>query len=210
MTAPFVFEQLESQGNVLMPTDRAAEMVAIAQANALEIERRAREAGYEAGRAEAIERMAAEIEGPREAMIAAAAAVYAAQDDLAASLELRTIEFAIAIAERILGAALAVQPELVCEVVGAALRRALSRDRLVIDVHPDDVDVVRTWLANREDDNGAETIAVRGERRVVRGGCVVHTTEGDIDAQLSEQLGRAEQVLRRVFADSAAEAAAAA
>ncbi|HWB23164.1 MAG TPA: FliH/SctL family protein [Gaiellaceae bacterium] len=209
MSAPFVFEQLESVGNLVMPTDRAAEMVAIAQANAIEIERRAREDGYEAGRAEMIARAAEEIEAPRQAINAAAAAVYAAQSDLAAAVELRTIEFAIAIAERILGAALAVQPELVCEVVGGALRRALSRDRLVIDVHPDDVDVVRTWLGTRDDQDGIETITVRAERRVVRGGCVVHTTEGEIDGQLTEQLARAEQVLRRVFAESAEAAAAA-
>jgi flagellar biosynthesis/type III secretory pathway protein FliH len=188
-----------------MPTDRAAEMVAIAQANAVEIERRAREAGYAAGRAEIIERGAAEMEAPRQAVLAAAEAVHGAQRDLAAALELRTIEFAIAIAERILGAALAVQPELVCEVVGGALRRALARDRLVIDVHPDDVEVVRAWLGTREDEETAEEITVRAERRVVRGGCIVHTTEGEIDAQLPEQLARAEQVLRRVFAESATE-----
>jgi flagellar assembly protein FliH len=203
--APFVFEQLESFADVAMPTDRAAQLVAIAQANAAEIERRAREAGFEAGRAEVIEQAAAEIEAPRKAIYAAADAVYAAQAELAAALELRTIEFGIAIAERILGAALAVQPELVCEVVGGALRRALSRDKLVIDVHPDDVDVVKAWLGSRDDEESTETITVRGERRVVRGGCVVHTTEGEIDAQLSEQLARAEQVLRRVFAESAAE-----
>ncbi len=203
MTAPFVFEQLESIGEISMPTDRAAEIIAIAQANAAEIERRARDAGYEAGRAEMIERAAAEIETPRQAIYAAADAVYAAQDELAAAVELRTIEFAIAIAERILGAALAVRPELVCEVVGGALRRALARGRLVIDVHPDDVDVIRAWLGERDDDDRAESITVRAERRVARGGCVVHTTEGEIDATLPEQLARAEQVLRRVFAESA-------
>jgi flagellar biosynthesis/type III secretory pathway protein FliH len=208
LTAPFVFEQLESITDVVMPTDRAAEIVAVAQANAAEIERRAREEGYEAGRAEIIERGTAEIEPARQAVLAAVDAVYAAQTDLAAALELRTIEFAIAIAERILGAALAVQPELVCEVVGGALRRTISRDRLVLDVHPDDVDVVRTWLGSRDDHEGADTITVRGERRVVRGGCVVQTTEGEIDAQLSEQLARAEQVLRRVFAESSAAVAA--
>lgn len=202
--SPFIFEQLESFADVGLPTDRAAQMVAVAQANAAEIERRAREAGFEAGRAEMIELASAEIEAPRQAIYAAAEAVYAAQGELATALELRTIEFAIAIAERILGAALAVQPELVCEVVGGALRRALSRDRLVIDVHPDDADVVRTWLGSRDDEESTEPITVRGERRVARGGCVVHTTEGEIDAQLPEQLARAEQVLRRVFAESVA------
>jgi flagellar biosynthesis/type III secretory pathway protein FliH len=208
LTAPFVFEQLESITDVVMPTDRAAEIVAVAQANAAEIERRAREEGYEAGRAEIIERGTAEIEPARQAVLAAVDAVYAAQADLAAALELRTIEFAVAIAERILGAALAVQPELVCEVVGGALRRVISRDRLVIDVHPDDVEVVRAWLGSRDDQEGGEAITIRAERRVVRGGCVVQTTEGEIDAQLSEQLARAEQVLRRVFAESSTAAAA--
>jgi flagellar assembly protein FliH len=209
LTAPFVFEQLESQGELVTasgtPADRAAEIVAEAHVRAGEIEREAREAGFEAGRAEVIARAEAEMEAPRAAVLAAVDAVYAARNELTEAVELRSIELGIAVAGRILGAALEVKPELVCEVVGSALRRAIVRDRLVIDVNPDDLEVVRTWLGSSGEE-GNEAIEVRPERRVARGGCVVHTAEGEIDAQLTEQLDRAEQILRRTFSESAAAA----
>lgn len=207
MSAPFVFEQLESHGEVLSasatPADRAAEIVAEAHVRAAEIEREAREAGYEAGRAEVIARAEAEMASPRAAVLAAVDAVHAAREDLAALVELRAVELAVAIAERILGAAIDVRPELVTEVVGSALRRVLSRDRLVLEVNPDDLEVVRAWLGAGAED-GAEGIELRAERRVARGGCIVRTSEGEIDAQLSEQLARAEQVLRRAFGEGGA------
>jgi flagellar assembly protein FliH len=206
MSSPFVFEQLESQGELLTasntPADRAAEIVAEAQVRAVEIEREARESGYEAGRAEVIAQAEVEMAAPRAAVYAAAEAVYAARDELAQAVELRCVELAIAVAERILGAAVELKPELVTEVVGGALRRAIARDRLVVDVNPEDVEVVRAWLAAGGDEGDA--IEVRAERRVARGGCVVRTGEGEIDAQLTEQLDRAEQVLRRTFAEPAA------
>lgn len=206
MSAPFVFEQLESQGELVTasgtPADRAAGIIAEAHVRAAEIERAAQEAGYEAGRAEVIARAEAEMAAPRAAVLAAVDAVYAARSELAGAVELRSIELGIAVAGRILGAAIEVDPELVCEVVGSALRRAIVRDRLVIDVNPDDAEFVRTWLGSGGEEGG-ETIEVRPERRVARGGCVVRTAEGEIDAQLSEQLERAEQALRRTFAESA-------
>jgi len=137
---------------------------------------------------------------PRAAVLAAVGGVYAAQDELAATVELRAVELAILIAERILGSALAVQPELVFNVVAGALRRALTRDRLAVDVNPADIDIVRTWLATNSSDGA--TIEVHAERRVAPGGCVVRTSEGEIDAQFSVQLERAGEVLRLALAGS--------
>ena len=204
----FVFEQIESQGErvtaSLTPADRAAEIVAEAHARSVEIEREAHEAGYEAGRAEVIAQAEVEMAAPRAAVLAAVGAVYAAQEELAAAVELRTVELAILIAERILGSALAIRPELVCDVVAGALRRALTRDRLAIDVNPADVDVVRTWLASNSAESGV--IEIHAERRVAPGGCVVRTSEGEIDAQFSVQLERAGEVLRQALAGSPGDA----
>ncbi len=209
MTAPFVFEQFESPGELvspqLAPTSRAALIVAQAQTRALEIERDARDAGYQSGHAEALAAGEAERESTRAALAMALEGVYAARDELAAAVERRVVELALALAERIVATALEVQPELVCEVVASALQRALGRDRLVLDVNPEDVDTVRLWLAGAgEPGSEVEFIEVRPERRVSRGGCVVRTAEGEIDGQFTAQLERAGQVLRRALSEPAA------
>jgi flagellar assembly protein FliH len=186
-------------------TERAAQIVARAEAEAAairaEAERLGREEGFAAGLAEARERLV-----PGEAALAAAAAeVRAAQERLAAALEEQAVALALALADKVLSAALEVRPELVIEVVKGALRRVVERGRLTVQVNPGDLEVVSASLDRIEGSFGAvEQLELAGERRVPRGGCVVRTPEGELDATLPEQLERAAEVLRAALRDDAA------
>ena len=69
-----------------------------------------------------------------------------------------------------------------------------TRHRLVIEVNPDDLELVSEsaeGLAARL--GGVQRLDVVAERRVERGGCIVRTEEGEIDARIGSQL----QQLRR-------------
>jgi flagellar assembly protein FliH len=195
----FVFEQLEPVGDFLSvnstPTDRAAEIVAEAQARADEIEASARREGFEAGLAEGVARAEAEARQSLDAIAAAGEVVAAAREAAAAAVEQHAAELALLVAERIVTTAIEVNPELVCEIVASALRRVVGVERLSLDVNPDDVDRVRTWLENGNDARFA-TLEVRPERRVAPGGCVVRTAEVEIDARISEQIERAGELVR--------------
>jgi flagellar assembly protein FliH len=50
---------------------------------------------------------------------------------------------------------------------------------------------------------GVEHVEVQAERRVMRGGAVVRTAEGDVDADLPTKLQRAREVLERELSGSA-------
>jgi flagellar assembly protein FliH len=195
-----VFEQLEPRGEIVglssTPADRAAVILAEAEARAAAIEEEARAAGYEAGRAAGFEDVRRELEQPRAALLASVDAVHAAAGTAADASERRAVELALDLAERIVSAALEVRPELVCEVVSGALRRVVERDRLVLDLNPDDVPIVREWLAD-------DLVDVHPERRVARGGCVVRTAEGELDAQIQTQLDRAAELVREALAEPA-------
>ena len=200
----FVFEELEAHGEIVgagnTPAERAARIVSDAETQAAEIEADARRTGYEAGYAEGMAQVARELEIPRATFAAAVEAIQAARAEVSDTVERHAVELALAIAERVVGAALDVQPELVCNVVASALRRVVERDRLAIDVNPEDVPVVRAWLASQSE-IAIATVEVRDERRVPRGGCVVRTAEGEVDARVGEQLARAGEVLREAFAE---------
>jgi flagellar biosynthesis/type III secretory pathway protein FliH len=195
-----VFEQLEPHGEVVglssTPTDRAAVILAEAEERAAAIEEEARTAGFEAGRIEGLEEVRRELEEPRAALLASVGAVHASAGAAADASERRAVELALDLAERIVSAALEVRPELVCEVVSGALRRVVERDRLVLDLNPDDVPIVREWLAG-------DPVDVHPERRVSRGGCVVRTAEGELDAQIQTQLDRAAELVREALVEPA-------
>ncbi|MDP9399512.1 MAG: flagellar assembly protein FliH, partial [Actinomycetota bacterium] len=109
---------------------------------------------------------------------------------------------ALRIAEQALGAAVEAQPERVVDVVRGALRRLATRERVVVLVNPADLDAVRDAsgeLIARL--GGIESLDVQAERRVTRGGAVLRTREGEVDATLETKLERANEILRRELAD---------
>jgi flagellar assembly protein FliH len=150
------------------------------------------EAGFQAGLAEAQAHMAAGI----AALQAAALAVDAERDRVAAGVEAAAVELALQIAEQAIGATIATRPEAVVDVVRGALRRLVERDRVTVLVNPDDLELVRaasdTLVAEL---GGMESCDVQAERRVARGGAIVRTVEGEVDATLATKLARARATL---------------
>jgi flagellar biosynthesis/type III secretory pathway protein FliH len=203
--AAFEFPTLEASGELVLadgasPNSRAAEIVARAEADAAAIAEEAAAHGQQQGYAAGLAAAEAQLAPVREALAGVVDGVASAEERFLAAAELRSVELALALAEKIVGAALDVRPELVVEIVTGALRRSVERDRLVVEVSPDDVELVRASVTEAADRLGVGRLEVVAERRVARGGCVVRTSEGEIDARISEQLDRAGELLRDTFA----------
>ena len=201
--APFRLEQLDPKGEIVGagvgPADRAAEIVAQAQVRAAEIEAQARESGIEIGRAEGREQAAAEIAQLRALFATTISSLEAAREEFLAKAELHAVELSLSLAEKVVAAAIELEPQRVCDVVAGTLRRIAERDRIVLELNPDDVEIVRAWVDGEGQTWGR--IAIHAERRVARGGCVARTPEGEIDARASEQLAAAAELLKKTWAE---------
>ena len=82
------------------------------------------------------------------------------------------------------------------EAVRGALRGMVERERVTVLVHPDDLGLVREAMTEmRAGLGGIEHCEVQAERRVARGGAVVRTPEGEIDARLDTKLARAREAV---------------
>jgi flagellar assembly protein FliH len=112
------------------------------------------------------------------------------------------VDLALRIAEQAVGAAITADPELVVEAVRGALRRLVERDRVLILVNPDDLELVRDHVARLVGElGGIEHCEVQAERRVRPGGAIVRTSEGEVDATLETKLARAREVLEHELAN---------
>ena len=147
--------------------------------------RAAHAAGYEEGVAAG----RAEVSGAARALAVAASELQEARGNAADAIEPLAVELALQIATKVLGGALEAQPELVLEVIRGALRRLSEPLPATLLVNPEDAELVRDSLSELGVEHGAE-LTVREERRVERGGCVVRTQAGEIDAQITAQLER--------------------
>lgn len=199
---PFVFEQLDAGALVSSgqtPASRSAEIVAAAEAAAVRIHQEARERGFAEGHAAGVAAAEETLASARAALDAAVEGLSAVRSDFVAAAESRAVDLALALAEKVVGAALAADPALVCDVVAGALRRTTGRDGIVIELNPDDADLVGAWI-DASAAGARVTVDLQADRRVGRGGCIVRTSEGAIDAQLPEQLAAAGEILREAFA----------
>jgi flagellar assembly protein FliH len=199
-SAEFSFEALDApvvntatvSGPGRAGTDIVMTALATAEADAAVLRASAREEGLREGREEALAALTPAI----EALNQAAEAVQGDQLARADRLEAHAVDLALFLAEKILGGAIAVQPELVVESVRGALRGIVERERVTVLVHPDDLELVRESMdAVRASLGGIEHCEVQAERRVSRGGAVVRTPEGDVDARFETKLQRAREVV---------------
>ena len=161
-----------------------------------------REQAYEEGFAAGVTQAQSQLDGPAAALAGAAEQLQAMRADAAASVEADAVDLALRIAEQAVAAAIAADPELVVEAVRGALRRLVERDRVLILVNPDDLELVRDHTARLVSElGGIEHCEVQAERRVRPGGAIVRTSEGEVDATLETKLARAREVLEHELAN---------
>jgi flagellar biosynthesis/type III secretory pathway protein FliH len=195
LIAEFDFQTLEPPPPPRTPvSDAEAVMVVLAEARAEaeQIRENARNEGYAAGRGDAI----ASLEPALAALTQAIADVNDARAEMAVELERRAVELGLGLARKVVGGALSVQPELVVESVTGVLRGIVDRERVTVLVNPADLDIVREAMDGlRASLGGIDHCVVEAERRVGRGGCIVRTPVGDIDATVETKLERAGEVV---------------
>jgi len=150
----------------------------------------ARATGYDEGLAAG----RAEVSAAARALAGAAARLDEASAAAAGDAEPVAVRLALRIAEKVLGAELEARPELVLDVVRGALRRLTEPLPATLLVNPEDAELVRAAVADFSVEHGG-ALSVREERRVERGGCVVSTQAGEIDAQITAQLERVAKVV---------------
>jgi flagellar assembly protein FliH len=106
------------------------------------------------------------------------------------------VRLALAIARRIIGDAVQHDESLVLTTVHRALEHAAEAQRVVVHIHPSDLQLVEQhasgWagLTPR-----ARTVRFVADAHVGRGGCVVETESGHVIAELEEQLRTLETAL---------------
>jgi flagellar assembly protein FliH len=206
--AAFDFEQLaappprERVPSVAEASSRAQSIVDADEADAERIRSVARQQGhaegFEAGRAEAH----AQQEPVFAAMSEAIERLREQELIVADTVEAQAATLAVEIAAKVVAGSLAVEPERVLDVIRGALRAIVERERIVIQVNPADLELVRESMAEVAGSlGGIEHVDVQEERRVQRGGAVVRTEVGEVDARIATKLERAreavEEQLRR-------------
>jgi flagellar assembly protein FliH len=170
---------------------QGAALVEVAREQAEDIATQARDDGYRTGYQEGRSAAEREIADLLRFAEAAVREVSDTRSRLLEENETALVELAIQTAEKILQATLDAEPHRVTDVLRGALRKAYVRDHLQVVCNPDDLALIEgTEGALQAQVGTIKGLELIGDRRVHRGGVIVRTPGGDVDATIGSQLDR--------------------
>ncbi len=167
------------------------EAAARAEAVAEEARAKGHREGFAAGRA-AAERDMDDMLGTMRGLLEMA---RIERHKLIAGAEPELVRLALGIAERVLHQQVALDRSVVVEMAKTAIARLIERDTVTVRVNPADLERMR----ERRDDliaiGDIRNLRIVEDQRVGRGGVVVETEAGTIDARVGTQLDQVRKVL---------------
>lgn len=201
---PYELQSFEEELRAQEQVAKAKEILAAAVKESDRIREEARKEGLEKGRAEALaearklerERLTPEVAAVRDLLKKAVEALQAKRAELIAAAERDLVKLAIAIAEKIVKHEVRAPGAAAVENVRHAVELTANRQVVRILVHPEDFKTVESHLPGlKREFTDILDIAVEGSETVGRGGCIVSTREGLVDATIAAQLEELERGL---------------
>ena len=173
----------------------ALELVANAQARATEIEEEARRSGHDDGYAKGHEEAIAEYDPVVRTLREWIDGIREQRDAVISAAEPELVRLAMSIAERIVHTEVAENRQVVVENVRAALTRLVSREVVTLRVNPLDHETIRQFRDTIVAASDVEHLRIVEDQRVDRGGVLVETDAGTIDAKIATQLREAKRAI---------------
>lgn len=183
--------------------DEAEEIRASAMAEATAIRERARSQGYNeghgAGYAEGLKRAAPVM----DSFTSLVRELTGARDGFYSNSENEMVELVINVAELTLGNQIEKNPGLIRHVIKNAVHKLQAREEMTIRVNPMDLaeaEKVRPEISKEVEDIGK--VSFKGDPLVSRGGCMLDTNMGSIDARVETQLEAMREALLAAVEES--------
>ncbi len=198
------FDPIQEANHIIAEAEEnARRIVSEAKASALAIkENTLKLAGEDADRIKKLSREEGLEEGRKEALAKAASDATAIRDQARMvlrqaeeirrrnieSLEAEIVLLAIEIAEKFISTNLDVNPQIVLDIAGEAIRMLHNRDQVVLFVNPD-----QASLFQERKEQLLRLLSPKGELHIVSdpeiepGGCIAETEYGQVDARLGQR-----------------------
>lgn len=174
---------------------RAQALVAQAQAEAQNIHAASHASGHDEGVAAGRTEIEAQLARTVSSLQGVVDEARAQRQSVIENAEPELVRLAMSIAERIVHEQISVDPNVVLENVRQALTRLVGREVVTLRVNPADLDTIRAHRDSIAGANDVEHLRVVEDQRVDRGGVIVETDAGTIDAKVSTQIREARRTL---------------
>ncbi|HSO59528.1 MAG TPA: FliH/SctL family protein [Desulfobacterales bacterium] len=159
-------------------------------------ERKGREVGEQAGCASAMQKL--------DSLLTGAQKLIGELGDLhrktCRDVESDLVQLALAVARKIVGREVSIGPEAVTRVIRQALERVEHAGRITIKLNPADLELlaeIKQQLLSGLPEAGRA--AFEADAGITRGGCLIETDGGEVDARIERQFKVVEEAFRAEF-----------
>mgnify|MGYP006295726715 CR=1 FL=1 len=173
---------------------KAADITREAERKAQDAEEDARRAGFEEGREKGFEEGQAEHERLVERLHVIINKAIDRRNEIIEESETQIVNLVVQIAKKVVKVISENQKNVVINNVIQALRKLKSRGEVLVKVNLDDVDLTSEHVKDfmRMVEN-VQSVTVVEDSTVDKGGCIIETDFGEIDARISSQLHEIEE-----------------
>lgn len=190
-TTPFQRVRYKSDGSGQKQTasTEGPEHPPLADRNIKEIETQAYIRGFNKGEKDGYASVNARIEKKLKEFAGALNDVSRLRKQILADTEAEIVELALAIAGKIVCCEINTNPGLIVGVLTEALQKVESHQNLSVRLNPKDLKFIRnSGLQLADYIDSTEEINIVEDPGVSRGGCLVQTDSGEIDARIEKQI----------------------
>ncbi len=189
--------KIDSEKEIERGKFEAEKMIKEAELKVSEIEHEAYKKGYDAGREEGYKEGQAEVMRLIDRLGTVVSTAVDIRDDLIRSSEKMMTEMILMIARKVIKDEIVERREIVINNIKEAIKRVKDRDRIDIRVNFADLDMT---TAHKDElikmMESLRKVNIYEDSRVERGGCIIETDVGAIDARISTQLDSIEEAIR--------------
>lgn len=184
--------EAEEQARALLEVTQheADRLLAEAQARVAQLEQEAHEKGLAQARAQMDEEVAIAAGELREQFVHTLTELQSLYALIATRAERDLVRLALEIARKVVHREVTTDADIVLTLARVALERLHPRAVATVLLHPDDFEYVNTRRQALSSNSAIEIVA---DTAVGRGGCVVQSEHGDIDARIERQFASIER-----------------
>jgi len=173
------------------PESQAAKIIDDAHARAALIESEMRQQMQEVIEAEVAAEIARVVDPWRDELIQSLEKISAIRSTLVAQTEAELVRLALEIAQKVIHVEVS-NHQVALELTRAALSRIPNRTPATVHLHPEDLAYVEL---NQHQLPTSHVLTFVEDRSIGRGGCVVQTEMGEVDASIEQQFAEIEEKL---------------
>lgn len=190
-------EQISPEEIISNAKKQAEEMISNARSHSKEVNQKAYNEGYKLGYKDGLSSADGEIKERLNKISSLTQSILTEKKEILKNAESQIIDLSVELAKRILEADVSIDKSVIIKVAKKAISKVTEAERIKLRVNPADIKEVKDHFDEISSyGGGISHIGIISDPKVEKGGCLIDSEAGSVDAQISVQLEEYQKALK--------------